>query len=120
MKLLFSIFLGIILLSSCSKNTKPDLASNPYPADDTTDVVDSVLRWQGNDIDGDVLTYDIMIMKIIENRTEFVNFEYKYELDTFVIQNIENNTKYIWSIKTRDGRSKRNGSVWSFTTGKIH
>ena len=95
-------------------NENPYEPYNPSPEDGATNVdVNTNLRWNGGDPDGDPVTYDIYFsisyppQQVASNHTSNV-----YDPGT-----LDFKTTYYWKIVAWDNHSARtSGPIWSFTT----
>ncbi len=95
-------------------NENPYEPYNPSPEDGATNVdVNTNLRWNGGDPDGDPVTYDIYFsisyppQQVASNHTSNV-----YDPGTLDFE-----TTYYWKIVAWDNHSARtSGPIWSFTT----
>ena len=95
-------------------NQPPYAPSNPTPADDSTNLdVNTNLKWDGGDPDGDPVTYDVYFGKTYPLQKVASNYS-----DTlFDPGTMDFNTTYNWKIVAWDNHSaSTSGPVWSFTT----
>ena len=84
-------------------NTPPEKATIIAPENDETvnKFLDIVLRWEGNDIDRDALTFDILL------GSDPTNLEYIGQglaSDSLVIERLETGVEYFWQVITKDGK----------------
>jgi hypothetical protein len=95
-------------------NQPPYQPSNPRPEDGAINVdVNTNLRWDGGDPDGDPVTYDIYFSNIYPPQKVATN----YTSTIYDPGVIDFKTTYYWKIVARDNHSATNtSSIWSFTT----
>ena len=121
-KLLKILIIITVFFSIISCNKKPDIPICISPKDGAANITDSVLtlKWSCSDPNGDKLVFDIFLTaseegiitdnNIIVEGTE--NFNCK-------VQNLKDNTTYLWEVKATDTHGKFSINAWTFTTGKI-
>ena len=84
-------------------NTPPEKVTINAPENDETvnQFLDVVLRWEGNDDDGDALSYDVLL------GTDPTNLESVGEglaIDSLVIERLETGVEYFWQVVSKDGK----------------
>ena len=95
-------------------NQPPYIPANPTPVDGSTNVdVNTNLKWDGGDPDGDPVTYDVYFSKTYPPQQVASNYpNVLYDPGT-----LDFNTIYYWKIVAWDNNSaSTNGPIWSFTT----
>ncbi|MBP7496147.1 MAG: formylglycine-generating enzyme family protein [Bacteroidales bacterium] len=95
-------------------NSPPDLPFNPVPADNQSNLMQSLLlKWQCKDPDGDQLIYNVYFGTDANPPLIKENL-----LDTFYNPGVLNpNTGYFWKIDVRDSYNNiTEGKIWSFKT----
>jgi hypothetical protein len=122
-KVLMGVLVLLVMLSlvSCTAtsgggttNKAPEKASSPSPANgDKYVVYYENLSWEGFDIEGDTLTYDLYFGTTESPELEESNLtESSYNLT-----NLDLSTTYYWRVDTIDGNgNKTTGDLWTFTT----
>ena len=97
------------------QNQAPNLPSNPFPADEATDVpLNTILTWEGGDPDGDIVYYDIFFGVNVSPPLVIENQE-----NTTYGPDLEPTTKYYWQIIATDEHGlSALGQKWSFTTAQ--
>ncbi|MEM8763304.1 MAG: hypothetical protein AAGD88_05810 [Bacteroidota bacterium] len=96
-------------------NTIPEKATITAPENDETvnQFLDVVLRWGGDDADGDALSYDVLL------GTDPTNLESIGEglaIDSLVIERLETGVEYFWQVITKDGKEGESTSDLSAFT----
>lgn len=116
----YAISLKTIATSSSRLNNPPNIPSNPFPANGSTNVsLTLTLNWTGGDPDGDNVTYNVYFEANTSVPTILVS-----ENQTATSYNstlLKVNTTYSWQIVAFDNHSaKTMGPLWYFTTRKNH
>jgi hypothetical protein len=100
-------------------NHRPDVPSNPSPADgaDDQDVFNLALGWQGGDTDSsDRVLYDLYLSTdnppVAKVATGLSETEHR-------TSSLGNGTTYYWRVVASDGMATEEGPVWSFTTSEV-
>jgi len=96
------------------ENAPPESPSNPYPQNNATNVdVDVTLSWECNDVDGDVLTYDIYFGDSSPPPKVKSNQSARH----YTPSTLQYSTTYYWCIVAFDGHNHSSSSpIWKFTT----
>lgn len=99
-----------------SINTVPSQPFNPSPSNNSKDQELSVqLSWQADDIDNDILTYDVLLYNADQTESQLI-----LSNDTatsVLLENLDFNSVYFWQVAVRDDSSEPIYSeVWSFET----
>lgn len=122
-KVLMGILVLLVMLSlvSCTAtsggsttNKAPEKASSPTPADKSEYIVYyQNLSWEGFDIEGDPLTYNLYFGKSETPELEASDLnECSYNL-----LDLDLSTTYYWRVDTIDSNGNiTKGDLWSFTT----
>jgi len=93
-------------------NRLPNTPSNPWPADNATNVSTSpTLSWSGGDPDGDTVTYDVYFGT--SSNPPYVG---STTSTSYPRSGLAYNTTYYWKIVASDGLETSSGPVWRFTT----
>ena len=70
--------------------------------------LETMLRWQGNDADGDQLSYDVYFNgRLIEQDTRSTSY---------ILDGLHYETVYTWFVMVSDGELEARSPVWSFNT----
>jgi PKD repeat protein len=95
-------------------NRAPNQPATPSPQHETTQVsIDPVLRWTGNDPDGDTVTYDVFFGTNMSPAKIVIQQSNSY----FTPETLDYQTTYYWKIVSWDTFGANNtGALWSFTT----
>jgi hypothetical protein len=95
-------------------NNPPYEPNNPKPENGTTNVdINSNIKWDGGDPDGDTVTYDIYFSNIYPPQQIASN----YTSTTYDPGTMEYNTTYYWKIVAWDSFGvSTEGPEWYFTT----
>jgi len=95
-------------------NQPPFKPSNPSPANGSTNIdINTNLKWDGGDPDGDIVTYDVYFSKIYPLQQVASN----YSDTSFDPGTMDLNTSYYWKIVAWDNFNvSTEGPVWEFKT----
>ena len=100
-------------LTIARANNAPFVPSMPFPLAGGVNVPVSspVLQWSSGDIDGDALTYQVMLGTAATPSMVGTVSDATYTAGTLLYA-----TRYYWQVVASDGRATTAGPVWSFTT----
>jgi VCBS repeat-containing protein len=106
--------IATVTITINSINDPPRVPSNPYPADEETNIpVEIVISWAGGDPDGDDVTYDVYFGDTSPPPLAFDN----QTSTNFYPGTLELHTTYYWQIVAWDEYGiSTTGPIWSFTT----
>jgi hypothetical protein len=83
------------------------------PANESViDVTEVVLSWEGEDDDGDELTFDVYLDETAETLTRIADDR---EQDSLELFDLVDGTTYYWKVVASDGTDETDSKVWSFT-----
>jgi len=100
-----------IITNDDAPNQPPGTPSSPAPDNGASDVpTHQVLRWQGGDPDGDVVTYTVAFGTVNPPLVVATTNQTNYT------PSLVTNTTCYWVITATDGMSTSVGATWSFTT----
>lgn len=117
-----SIFflLIVLIISGCerniqtSENTPPQIPTNPYPADNTTQVIAPVeLSWLCSDTDGDSLYFDLYVNTGLDS---LILQAQDLSVSTFLLAELQSETTYYWQILAKDYQDSTYSPIWSFSS----
>ncbi|MEO1547414.1 MAG: hypothetical protein AAFU74_11760, partial [Bacteroidota bacterium] len=96
-------------------NTPPEKATITAPENDETvnQFLDVVLHWEGNDADGDALSYDVLFGT---DPTDLESIGEGLAIDSLVIERLETGVEYFWQIVSKDGKEGESTSDLSAFT----
>jgi hypothetical protein len=99
-------------------NSPPDAPSNPIPDDGfATAAVSTMLKWSGNDIDGDLADYDVYFGTDADPPLVAANVAQT----TYQPATLDPLTLYHWRVVARDAPGhETSGPTWSFTTRVVN
>jgi len=97
-------------------NTPPAIPHSPQPLADAAGVpVDPLmLQWQSEDVDGDVLNYELRFGT--EPNPPVVH---TLSTNSFQTSSLGYQTTYYWQVAVSDGHTSVSGPVWAFTTQSV-
>lgn len=119
-KIVVLFLISLVILTGCdsptssNKNDPPGLPSSPSPADGATDVsVDPTFSWSCTDPDGDVVTFEFLVIDDLGN-----GFFGTTNNESIGLQSsLDYETRYRWQILATDGEADTVvGPIWEFTT----
>ena len=92
-------------------NKPPYAPTNPYPANNSVDVITTTLSWAGGDPDGDPVVYYVYI-----GTDPSAMAFYTKTTSTSVSVSLQTKTQYWWKVIASDGKANTT-SKFTFTTG---
>lgn len=105
-----------LLLAEAQSNTPPEMPYQPFPADQAIlQDLNADLSWQGGDLDGDPVSYDIYL-EANDSQPDLLVADDQTGT-TFDPGTLLANTHYYWRVVAQDGPGAVTASpVWEFTT----
>ena len=95
-------------------NRPPNCPSNPVPSKGETGVhINTILSWDGGDIDGDTVYYDVYLDK---QNPPSTCVSYHQTGTSYATGTLDYNTHYYWEIYAYDPWVSVGGPVWDFQT----
>jgi hypothetical protein len=97
-------------------NDPPYDPGNPEPSTGAEEqTINSILRWQGGDPDGDIVTYDVLFEAVDNSPDNLVCDD--SEVTICNPGTLKYNTTYFWQVVARDEHGvSTSGPVWKFRT----
>ena len=104
---------GPLWMFHTAKNRPPNVPSNPYPADGSTNICLTVnLNWTGGDPDNTSVVYDVYFGENSSPSIVATNLS----ITTYNVDDLKRKTTYYWKIDAYDGINVTEGAIWTFTT----
>lgn len=98
-------------------NEPPNTPGHPSPANNSTDIPTNVtLNWQGNDPNGNDLTYTVAFGSSSPPPVLLTTTNTSLRPTAILGNPLLTTTTYYWQITASDGLSQTTGPIWSFTT----
>ena len=81
----------------------------------TVTTTSTTLTWEGNDADGDPLTYDVYLDNTTGPTTKVAS---GISTDTYTVTGLTRGTTYYWKVVVNDTKYDVNSAIWTFTVSE--